>query len=211
MAITPDPDNVKPWPEDRPLPHMPWGLPIALGVVLIILGCLAMSFAFATSLATVYVFGIFFLIGGVMEIVGAIVARPWRSSVLHLLAGVLYVVVGVLVVAHPFQAMVGVTLVLAVFFLVGGLMRMVFAVSELFPNWGWVFLNGVITLLLGIFIWRRWPWDSFWVIGVFMGVELLFSGWWWVMVGLTMGGLARRAPATPANTPHSGPDAVHRP
>lgn len=203
MALTPDPSNVKPWPEDRPLPHMPWGWPVVFGICLIVLGCLAMSFAFATSLATVYVFGIFLLIGGVMEVVGAFVARPWRSSVLHLLAGVLYLVVGGLVVAHPFQAVVGVTLVMAVFFLVGGLMRMVLAVSELFPNWGWLFLNGVITFLLGIFIWRRWPWDSFWVVGVFLGVELIFSGWWWVMLGLTVRGLWG-APRASGSIPSGG-------
>ena len=69
-----------------------------------------------------------------------------------MLAGILYLVVGLLMVADPVAAAAGLTLILATAFMIGGLLRIIVALGERFHGWGWVLLNGIITLLLGILI-----------------------------------------------------------
>ena len=76
------------------------------------------------------------------------------------------------------------TLLLASFFMVGGLFRMISAVAGQFRNWGWVLVNGVIALILGIMIWQQMPFSGLWVIGTFLGIDLIFSGWSYVSLGL---------------------------
>jgi uncharacterized membrane protein HdeD (DUF308 family) len=163
-----------------------WGWFLVLGIGLIIVGMLAIGAAFVATLATVLTFGILMLVGGGIEIVSAFLAQRWSGFFLHLLAGVLYLVVGFFMIAHPVAAAAGLTLMLAALFLAGGLFRIILSLSHRFPGWGWTLLNGVITLLLGFLIWRGWPEAAFWVIGLFVGIELIFAGWSWVMLALAV-------------------------
>jgi uncharacterized membrane protein HdeD (DUF308 family) len=126
------------------------------------------------------------MIGGGVEIVDAFLGRGWRGFWMHLLGGILYVVLGFLMVQHPAPAAAIFTLMLAAAFFVGGLFRIVVALSERFYGWGWVLLNGVVTLILGVMIWRRWPEAAFWVIGLFVGIDMLFAGWSLVITALTI-------------------------
>jgi uncharacterized membrane protein HdeD (DUF308 family) len=73
---------------------------------------------------------------------------------------------------------------LAAAFLLGGAMRVIYALIQSFAGRGWVLINGFISVLLGIAIWRGWPESSLWVIGLFIGIDLVFNGWLWVMLGL---------------------------
>jgi uncharacterized membrane protein HdeD (DUF308 family) len=155
-----------------------------LGIALIVLGSVAVGAAWLTTLASVLLFGWLLVFSGVMEAVAAFWAGQWSGFFLHLLSGVLNVVVGVLILAHPGAVAVGLTLLLAVFFLVAGLFRIIAAVALRFPNWGWAVLGGGITALLGVLIWAQWPSSALWVIGTFVGIDLLFRGWAWVMFGL---------------------------
>jgi uncharacterized membrane protein HdeD (DUF308 family) len=70
--------------------------------------------------------------------------------------------------------------------LVGGILRIVVSLVERFEGWGWSLLNGVVSLLLGAVIWRQWPLSSLWFIGLFVGIEMLFSGLSWVMLALAV-------------------------
>ena len=73
------------------------------------------------------------------------------------------------------------------------ILRIGLSVAERFEGWGWVLLNGVVSVILGAGIWREWPLSGLWVIGLFVGIEMLFGGLSWVMLGLAV-----RAGATPA-------------
>jgi uncharacterized membrane protein HdeD (DUF308 family) len=57
---------------------------------------------------------------------------------------------------------------------------------ERFHGWGWVLANGIVTLILGVLIWREWPESALWVIGMFVGIDMLFAGWSWVMTALAV-------------------------
>jgi uncharacterized membrane protein HdeD (DUF308 family) len=172
-----------------------WWLLVLGGTGFILVAMVALSQAFidTTTLVTVIVIGTCLLFGGGLEIGSAFSAGRWQSFLMHLLIGILYIVVGVLVLEHPVQAAAGLTLMIAASLLVGGTFRIVVALRERFAGWGWVLLSGVVSMVLGVMIWRRWPQDTLWVIGMFVGIEMLFAGWSWVMLGMFL----RAAPKQP--------------
>jgi uncharacterized membrane protein HdeD (DUF308 family) len=161
-----------------------WVLFLVLGIVLILLGVAAIAAAPVASITTVLVFGILLVAGGAVQIVNAIPAREWSAFFLHLLAGMLHLIVGGLMIEHPVLAAEALTLMLAVAFLVGGTLRILYVLFERFPGWPWVLLNGIVTFVLGMAVWRQWPDSSLWVIGLFVGIDLIFNGWSWVMLAL---------------------------
>jgi uncharacterized membrane protein HdeD (DUF308 family) len=163
---------------------------LVLGVLLIVVGLVAISSSFFATLATVVILGVLLMIGGAVEVVDAFLGRGWRGFWLHLLTGIVYLVLGFLMVQRPLAAAAIFTLMLAAALFVGGLFRIIVALSERFYGWGWVLLNGVITLVLGILIWREWPEAAYWVIGVFVGIDMLFDGWSLVITVLTVRGSA---------------------
>ena len=172
-----------------------WGWFVALGVILIILGFFALSAVVVASLATALFVGWLMLIGGVIETVGAFWSRRWSGFFLHLLSGVLSVIVGLLFVRAPVGAMLALTLLLACLLMVGGLFRIIAALTYRFSSWGWPLFSGIIDVILGVMIWMQWPASALWVIGLFLGISLVFRGADWIGVGLAVRALHRDAGA----------------
>jgi uncharacterized membrane protein HdeD (DUF308 family) len=172
--------------------HDSWGWFLVLGVCLVILGVALLTYTGMewASLATALVFACFMLVGGVVYIVGAFFTRCWGGFFLSLLAGVLHLAVGAIILEHPVDALVVFTLLMAAFFFVEGLFRIVAALAGRFHYWGWMLLNGVVTLVLGVMIWRRWPYDALYMVGLFLGIDMLISGINYIALGLN----ARRLP-----------------
>jgi uncharacterized membrane protein HdeD (DUF308 family) len=165
--------------------HKSWRCLLAIGITLIVVGALAICYPVAATITTVELFGILLLMSGVVEIASGIWARRWAGFFPRLLCGLLYLFLGVVLLDRPLLAATGYTLVMAVFFVASGLFRVVLAVGQRFSGWAWVALNGAITLLLGVLIWRDMPESALWVIGTFVGIDLVFSGLSWVMVALS--------------------------
>src|SRR5262245_34353896 len=153
-----------------------WGWILVLGIALIIVGGLACAFALTATLATVLALGSLLLVGGGFQLGSAVWARNWKGFFLFLLTGILYVVAGVLMIEHHVAAAEGLTLMLAAAFLAGGMFRLVAALTHHFPGRGWLALNGAVTLVLGVLIWRQWPVSGLWLIGLFAGIDLIVSG-----------------------------------
>ena len=109
----------------------------------------------------------------------------------HILVGVLYLVVGIMILDDPKVSMVMLTKFIAIFLIVSGAFAIVSALVQRFHGWGWVLLNGGISLLLGIIINRQLPEAALWVIGLFIGIELILNGWAWVMLALGLRAVAR--------------------
>jgi uncharacterized membrane protein HdeD (DUF308 family) len=163
-----------------------WGWLLALGIVLVVVGTIAVAMPFAFSLASAVAFGVLLLMGGIAQLVGAFWTRDWSGFFLSLLIGVLYVVLGVLFLRDPGDALLAMTLLLACVLMVGGLFRIIGSLMFQFPHWGWVLTGGIINLVLGIMIWQQWPVSGLWVIGLFVGIDLMFTGWTWVMLALAI-------------------------
>jgi uncharacterized membrane protein HdeD (DUF308 family) len=172
--------------EDLAELHQHWLLFLILGCAVIVVGTLAMIFSGITALATVAIFGTFLLIAGVMHLVNAISGRNWRGFFVHLLIAVLYGVGGMVMLNHPVGAAAGLTLMMAVVFMAGGILRIIVSLVERFHTWPLVLLNGFVSLFLGVFIWRHFPESSLLIIGLFVGIDLVFSGCSWVMLALTV-------------------------
>jgi uncharacterized membrane protein HdeD (DUF308 family) len=162
-----------------------WGWFLGLGIVLIILGAIAIGAAFLMTIASVFLFGWILVIGGVMEVVHAFWHKRWAGFFLDLLTGVLYVVVGWMMINNPQESALLLTLIIAMFLVFEGVLRIVTAITVRYPHWGSVLFNGVVSLLLGILIWRRWPVSGLWAIGLFVGIEMLLNGWSLVMLSMT--------------------------
>ena len=162
-----------------------WGWFLGLGIVLIILGAIAIGSAFLMTIASVFLFGWILIIGGVMEVVHAFWHKRWAGFFLDLLTGLLYVVVGWMMVNNPQESALLLTLLIAMFLVFEGVLRIVTAITVRYPHWGSVLFNGIISLLLGILIWRRWPVSGLWVMGLFVGIEMLLNGWSLVMLSMT--------------------------
>jgi len=171
-----------------------WGWFLTLGIVLIVLGTIALGSALYMTIASVFFIGWLLIICGVMEAVHAFWRKRWAGFFLDLLTGVLYVVVGWMMVTNPKESALLLTLIIAMFLVFEGVFRIVAALTARYPHWGWVLFNGVISLLLGVMIWRQWPYSGLWVIGLFVGIEMLLNGWSLVMLSLTGRRLPEEAP-----------------
>jgi uncharacterized membrane protein HdeD (DUF308 family) len=172
-----------------------WFWFVLLGIALVVLGTIALGSVVIASLATAVALGILILLGGVAETVGAFWCRGWSGFFLHLLSGVLSIVIGVLFLRAPVGALLALTLLVASFLMVGGIFKIVAVVSYRFAAWGWPLLSGIIDLILGVMIWQEWPASALWVIGLFVGINLVFRGFNWIGLGLSLRALPR--PATP--------------
>jgi uncharacterized membrane protein HdeD (DUF308 family) len=172
--------------DERATLHRARWLLFALGLVSVIVGFLAISYPHIATEKFVVVIGVLLLIAGISEVIHAVMVRNMRGFAMHLLAAVLYLIVGLFALEDPDRTAGVLTLLLAASFLVGGLLRIIFSLVERFPSWPWVLLNGVVDLILGVLIWNKWPDSGDWVIGLFVGIDLLFHGWSWIILALTV-------------------------
>jgi len=163
---------------------------IALGVVYIIAGIIALGSMLAATVVSVFVVGIMMVIAGVAEVINAFQIKTWGKFMLWLLLGALYIVAGFLAFENPLLAAAVLTLFLGVSLIVSGIIRvaLAFGMQRTMP-WIWVLLSGIITALLGLIIVAHWPVSSLYVLGLFLGIDLVIAGAGWVGIGF---GLKRR-------------------
>jgi uncharacterized membrane protein HdeD (DUF308 family) len=166
-----------------------WVAALILGIVLVLLGTFAFVCTYTAAMLTVLYLGVVLLVASGVQLVEGILGRGVGNFFLHLLVAVLYFIAGVFLIEHPGRSVAGLTLVIAAVLFVEGVLRIAVALAERRHGWGWVLLNGVISLVLGIMIWRQWPESSLWVIGLFVGIDLLFNGWSLIMLALALRGV----------------------
>jgi uncharacterized membrane protein HdeD (DUF308 family) len=152
---------------------------------MVALGAVAIVLPFIFTIAFDYAIGVLLVGSGAVHAVHAFQVRRWTGAVPRLLVAALYVVAGVLILLHPLLGATALTLVLSAFLVAAGVSRLILA-SHLHghPGWGWTLASGVLSLLLGVFIFVGWPSTAGWVLGLYVGVDLLFAGW--SLLGLTM-------------------------
>ena len=137
--------------------------------------------------------GVVLMVAGIATIITSVWAGKWSGTLMQMLAGILYLVVGFMITEAPIRATANLTLFIAAFFIMAGGFRIVASLSVRFPFWGWALLNGIVTLLLGLVIYRNFPNDFLWVIGLLVGIEMLFHGWTWIMLSLAIRHLPEKA------------------
>lgn len=163
-----------------------WWWFLLLGIALVFCGMTAVAYPAVTSLSVVVVLGTILVVAGIANIVAAFWAGKWSGFLLEVLVGLFYIVLGTMVSDRPGQAAVAITLLVASLLIIAGLFRIVVAFVLRLPQWGWFLLNGVVTLLCGIVIYRHFPESALWVIGLLIGLEMIFHGWTWIMLALAL-------------------------
>jgi uncharacterized membrane protein HdeD (DUF308 family) len=157
---------------------------IALGVVYVLAGFIALGSVVMATVASVLVVGVMMIIAGIAEVFSAFQIKSWGKFLLWALLGVLYIVAGFVTFENPLLAAVLLTLILGASLLASGAMRIFLAFSmKRETPWVWVLLSGVITLLLGVLILARWPVSSLYILGVFLGIDLIMAGAGWIGLG----------------------------
>ncbi len=158
------------------------GVFLGLGLALIALGSLAIySVTFATF-ASVIFFGWLLVFSGFIQFGHALYAREWSGFLLQLLLGIFALVAGGLILYRPTAGAISLTLLLSFLFIIQGTIRIVLALTRRFEHWVWVLVSGILTLILGILILRQWPYSGLYIIGLFVGIDLIFNGWTLVML-----------------------------
>jgi uncharacterized membrane protein HdeD (DUF308 family) len=145
--------------------------------LMILAGILALAYPALSSMAVVVFLGWLLIATGVVQALGLIGARSVPHFWLQLVSVALFIVIGVLFLRNPGESLLTLTLLMIVFFMVEGTLKIIFSLTiRPFPNWGWVLLSGVTGILLALFLWASIPVTAIWFLGVLLGIELISEG-----------------------------------
>jgi uncharacterized membrane protein HdeD (DUF308 family) len=172
-----------------------------LGIVSLILGSLGIVYAGVVTVTSILAFGAFLVVGGAVQLYQALSWRDSLAVAVQVPIAILELVVGGVMLSHPVASIIGLTLLLAAFFVVAGTYRAIFAAAVRYPSWGWQVLSGLVSVFLGVLVWWEWPVSSLWLLGTFVAVYLLVGGWAYLMLGLVARSLAEGDYGRPAPRP----------
>lgn len=155
-----------------------WKMFFIWGLVLMAVGFLAVSYTALTTIVSIMLLGFLILFSGCVLFLDAFTFWQGKDHgfIWHLCIAILYVFAGVMLISNPIEGSVTITFLLGLIYTVLGLVRIFFSTSIRLPNWGWTLTNGLITLLIGILILSSWPSSSFYIIGLFIGIDIFFCG-----------------------------------
>jgi uncharacterized membrane protein HdeD (DUF308 family) len=157
------------------------GWVVALGIVYLIAGAVALSSVVMATVVSVFLVGIMMIVAGIAEVISALQVKSWGKVFLWLLLGALYI----LTFENPLLAAKLLTLLLGASLIASGIVKIVLAFNmKAGSSWGVVVFAGLITLLVGLVIVARWPVNSLYILGLFLAVDLIFSGVGWISIGL---------------------------
>ncbi len=171
-----------------------WKWLVGIGVALALLGLVALWNAVDATLVTTIIVGWVLVVAGVMQLVGAFTggsSTGWR--IVQGLLGILYIVVGFNVAFDPLAGAIALTIAIALMLMIDGVIRIISAFMDRGQGWGWSVGLGVVAILLGIWLWTGIPLSGI-AIGLFVGLQLLFAGIMWIMLGFA----GRSAEPSPA-------------
>ena len=164
-----------------------WGWIVALGVIYVIVGIIALGSVIAATAASVFVVGIMMVIAGAVEVVNAFQIKTWGKFLFWVALGVLYIIAGFVAFENPLLTAAVLTLLLGAALVASGIVRIILAFSmQQGTPWIWVVVSGIVTLLVGLIILAHWPISSLFVLGIFLGVDLVFAGASWIGIGLAL-------------------------
>ena len=163
------------------------GWVMTLGVITMLAGLFALNSPFFVGIAIQYLVGGALLLGGILQIIHAIKGSESGKSVFAVISGLLAIICGGIMIAKPLLGLGVITLFLIAYFISDGLVKIIQAFKyRPGHGWGWFLFSGIITLLLGLALWKNWPVSGAWAIGVLFGINLIFDGWAMIFTGTTV-------------------------
>jgi len=147
------------------------------GILLIIIGIAAVALPFAAAIAVEIMVGWILVVSGIVQIIHSFKALSTGRCVLRLLGGILYLAVGVIFLIYPLEGLITLTLLLAVLFMFEALIKVIVAFRiRTMANWGWLLASGIAAFIISVIIFSGWPGTATWVIGLLVGINLIFGG-----------------------------------
>ena len=185
MSIEPDSEGIR--GQIAATIHSHWKLVLAQGVVMMVLGFLAVVEPNVATLAVSIFVGWLFFIGGIFRTLWVWRSRAMPGFAWSLLTALLAIVFGLILIFRPLAGALTLTMILVAFFILEGITAIVLAVQHRahLRSWGWVLFSGIVDLLLAWLIWAGWPSSADWAIGLLVGINMLFFGLSLVMTSLT--------------------------
>lgn len=171
---------------DEPGIRGPWLFWLVIGVLVTLVGIAALSAPVATTLASAWLLGLALVAAGIVQIIAGFRESRGSGRFLYIGLGVLEIVVGWIMAASPTRVAVALTLLVAAYLLVEGILRVVMAASLKIEGWGWMAAGGAITAFLGLLVFAQWPYSGLWFNGVAIGVSLLTQGLATVVLSLSL-------------------------
>ena len=163
------------------------------GVIAIILGILAMMMPGLTGVSVVYLLGVIVLVAGIVRLIWAFQAGSLGRGLLMFAVGLLTLLAGLVLLAHPLFASGVLTIMLAVYFILDGIGEIAAGIRvRPADGWGWLLFGGIVSLLLGLMIWRQFPLSGLWAVGILLGIKLFFIGLIMVTAGSAVRSIARK-------------------
>lgn len=153
-----------------------WTVPFVMGLLVAALGILALYLSMATTLISVVVLGCVAVASGVAQVVYTFDSRNWSVGFLHLFLAALYLVAGLVMITNPVASATSLTLFLAFFFMASGATRIVSSFVHRTIVWGWLAFSGLVSVAVGAAILSAWPSISMYMIGCYLGIDLVFLG-----------------------------------
>ncbi len=172
-----------------------WGWFLLWGIALVILGLGAISAVTLTTVISIVFLGMLILISGVVVLIDTLTfwwRRKTTGFFLHLIMSLIYIFVGLALIESPVISSISITLVLGVLYFLLGLFRTTYSLFTQQPQWGWSFFNGIIALIIGILILANWPTSGLIIIGLFVGIDLIFCGWAYIITALAAHSLLKK-------------------
>ena len=161
-----------------------WGWFLAFGIILMLLGVAAVVRAVTATVASMVFFGWLLLFSGIIEFVHAFMVGKWAGFFLHILVALLFGITGALMVFRPVISAEAVTFVMSVLFLVAGLYQLFASMWTHLPGWGWQAANGAVSAIMGVLLLMQWPVSGLWMVGLFVGIDLIFYGCAWIALAV---------------------------
>lgn len=165
-----------------------WGWFAAFGAMLVVIGVVAVGRAVTTTIASMQFFGALLIVAAVVEAAAAVWVGHWAGFFQHVLAAILFGVLGLVLVARPAITAEVLTFGMALVFVVGGLFDIVGSAGLGYAGWGWQALDGSFAIALGLLILFQWPASGLRTLGLIVGVWLMLYGAAWVALAWGMRG-----------------------
>jgi uncharacterized membrane protein HdeD (DUF308 family) len=167
--------------------HRHWGLFLLEGIVLIVLGSLAVLVPAVASVAATIVFGWILLLSGVTGLIATIRARQAPGFGWSLLSALIGIAAGVILLAMPVQGTLSLTAVLIAFLLIEGVASILYALEHRKGSsgrWSWMLASGIVDVVLGVILLAGLPGTAVWALGLLIGINMIFGGWALVWMAL---------------------------
>jgi len=159
-------------------------LAVITGIIMLICGVLAVGSPLAAGVYVTIFVGAMLAVGGIAQCFLAFKAGAFGRGLMIFIIGALTAIAGFYLMSQPVAGLASITLFLAAYFVVTGIFDGIAAFQiRPEPGWGWMLFNAIVTLLLGIMIWRQFPLSGAWAVGVLFGIKLIFSGWALIFIG----------------------------